>query len=96
MSVPASPHTMRVYDLVGQQVYDADGKKLGRVHDLVADHQDDNLCVTGLVFGRGGWVERFGWTRRPYGKRVRWEYVERWEPRIVLRRGAGVRDSASS
>jgi sporulation protein YlmC with PRC-barrel domain len=88
MSPTGRSQTVPVYDLVGHAVYDADGKKIGRVQDLIAERRGDTLRVTTLVVGRGGMLDRFGWTKGRHGDEVRWEDVQSLHPKITLRRGA--------
>lgn len=44
---------------VGKPVRDADGKKLGHLHDVRARRAGDNLVVHAYVVGSAGLVERF-------------------------------------
>jgi hypothetical protein len=61
---------MRLSDLLGSEVFDADGTSLGHVHDvrLVADGRDIGafgpaLRVHGLLIGRGATGARLGLNR---------------------------------
>lgn len=77
--------TITAYDIVGAKVYDADGKKVGRVDDLVAERRGDSLRVTSLIVGRGGLLDRFGWAKGGHGSTVAWEDVASLQPTIKLR-----------
>lgn len=83
MSRPAAT-TVLTQDLLGREVYDAAGKKLGRVYDLEAGKVGNQLCVTALLVGAGSWITRFGWTPREHGNRIPWEQVENFSPHITL------------
>lgn len=51
---------MRVYfyDLLGKRVVTADGKRLGRIADLIAERRGDALCITGMRLGTQALVRR--------------------------------------
>jgi len=60
---------MRLADLYDKPIYDADGKRLGVVHEVRArDGQ-----VEALDYGAGSLIERFSGKRG--GGRVRWDQV---------------------
>lgn len=80
--------TVRVLELLGRKVYSADGKDLGRVYDLQAEKEGDELRVCALVVSPSTWRERFGWSEKPRGRYVRWEDIASLDPTITLRRGA--------
>ncbi|MEA2931978.1 MAG: hypothetical protein QOI56_763 [Actinomycetota bacterium] len=68
---------MRLSDLIGEDIVDASGGHLGRVHDvrLVQDAPAETgfggrLRVQGLVIGRGGLASRLGYGRT--GSRGPW------------------------
>ena len=69
--------------LVGRRVEDAQGKRLGRVYDLVAEPQDEDLYLTGLLIGARSWWTHFG-PSRGSGRLVRWQQIASLEPRITL------------
>jgi sporulation protein YlmC with PRC-barrel domain len=77
--------SITVHELLGRQVYDADGKKVGRVEDLVAERRGDEFRVTGIVVGRWGLIDRFGWSRTERGPQVPWDEIRSLEPKITLR-----------
>ena len=56
--------------LVGRRVYDAGGRKLGRVDEVLLIREGDNYAVEGLLIGVNGLAERLG-IARPL------EYLER-------------------
>ena len=58
--------TMRITDLIGQQVYGSDGTSLGKVHDVRLVRQapygtSAALRLDGLVIGKGGVAVRLGY-----------------------------------
>ena len=61
--------------LVGRRVYDAEGRKLGRVDEILLVREDDRYAVEGLLIGVNGLAERLG-VARP---------LERLERRLNLR-----------
>jgi sporulation protein YlmC with PRC-barrel domain len=46
------------HELVGSTVVDADGRSLGRLTDLVAEPDGDDLQIAALIVGRRGLVRR--------------------------------------
>lgn len=78
---------MRYRALIGKHVYDADGRPLGRVEDLVAERRGRALRVTELVVGPIPILMRIG-IRPNEGARVEWREVKSFEPDIRLRRTA--------
>ena len=46
--------------LVGRQVYDSEGRKLGRVDEIQLVREDDHYVVEGLLIGVNGLAERLG------------------------------------
>ena len=69
---------MRLSDLRDKKVKGADGKSLGRVHEV---HCDKGRIVA-LKFGAGSLIER--WTDRSEGHRIPWEKVVRVERHHVI------------
>ena len=49
--------------LVGRQVYDSEGRKLGRVDEIRLARKDDHYEVEGLLMGVNGLAERLGVAR---------------------------------
>ena len=90
-------------DIVGSKVVDADGEGLGRVVDLDIDVAG-GFAVTALEIGHPQVIARLQLLRplsqartghRP--RTVAWTDVERIDDgRIILKRGARVRDSTTS
>jgi sporulation protein YlmC with PRC-barrel domain len=82
---------MRYHELVGKQVITADGERIGRVVDLMARKRGEALCVTALLLGKAGLVERIGirHLRRP--RVIAWEDVARIGKQVELRAGAAIR-----
>lgn len=56
--------------LVGTQVHDLDGKKVGRIQELRADSRGDNCVVESYLIGASALIERLSaWTLvRPIGR----------------------------
>lgn len=85
----STSNTVTVYDLLGRAVHDADGHSLGRVYDVVAEAEGQELRVRALLVGPGTWLSRFGWTRGRTGVEVPWDAIAELSPQIRLRRGLG-------
>ena len=51
---------MRLGELLGREVVTESGERLGHVHDLQGELEEGRLCVTALVAGAQGILERFG------------------------------------
>ncbi len=68
--------TITAQSLLGRKVVDINGRKIGRVYDLRAEHVDGELCITHLLVGPRTWLERFGWARGDDGKKVAWDQIE--------------------
>lgn len=77
---------LRVYEILGMEVRDADGTGLGTVHELKAERRGDALCVTGLVIGEKAFISRVGWGKTEHGTEIPWERVAAIGSGIVLRR----------
>jgi hypothetical protein len=45
--------------LIGTRVVDANGKRVGRIEELLAEREGDELLVTHYLVGRYGLFERF-------------------------------------
>ena len=78
--------TIRAQRLMGRKVYAGSGRKLGRVFDMIAERDGDELTVRALLVGSGSWLERFGWKEESSGKEVNWDEIESLSPVIRLRR----------
>lgn len=82
---------MRYHELVGKQVVTADGERIGRVVDLVAGQRGEALCVTALLLGKAGLVERIGIQHTPRPRAIAWADVARIGKEVELRAGAAIR-----
>jgi sporulation protein YlmC with PRC-barrel domain len=82
----------RLSELLGREVVDENGQRLGRVHDVVCDRQPAAATVSALLIGSGGLLSRAGIPGGRRTDRVDWQDVRRVEPRrIVVQTGATVR-----
>jgi sporulation protein YlmC with PRC-barrel domain len=77
--------TLRVQQLMGRRVVDADGRRIGRVVECLAEPDGDELRVVGLLVGWRAWAARFGSARGDAGRLVQWEEIEALDPHISLR-----------
>jgi sporulation protein YlmC with PRC-barrel domain len=77
---------LRLYEILGMHVRDADGADLGTVHELKAERRGDALCVTALVVGNKAFISRVGWGKTERGTEIPWERVAAVGSGIVLRR----------
>ncbi|HEY2321364.1 MAG TPA: PRC-barrel domain-containing protein [Thermoanaerobaculia bacterium] len=71
--------------LTGRQVVDRNGKKLGRIEEIVAEFQGTELIVREVHLGRVGFVERFSlvFGVRMHDKKpdkLRWEDIDFTDP----------------
>lgn len=83
----------RYHDLIGKQVITADGRRLGRVIDLVAERQGEALSVTALLVGQTGLARRIGFKRiltvsLPPPRAIPWRLVARIAGAVHLRASA--------
>jgi sporulation protein YlmC with PRC-barrel domain len=46
--------------LIGRRVETRSGERLGRIHDLVGELAGDELEITAICVGRGGYLARLG------------------------------------
>jgi sporulation protein YlmC with PRC-barrel domain len=86
---------MRMSELLGREVVDESGRKLGRVHDVRGELVGGRLRVIGLVPATGGFLERYGIgthgsggpeEAKVHGHRViPWKDVVRVGPQVVVR-----------
>jgi sporulation protein YlmC with PRC-barrel domain len=51
--------TVRLEDFVGHAVHDADGREIGRLHEVRARREGRELVVVDYLVGPAGWLERF-------------------------------------
>jgi sporulation protein YlmC with PRC-barrel domain len=56
--VPERFREARVEELLGRKVCDADGRKIGRIEELVAEQQGTELVVVEVHLGPGALLER--------------------------------------
>lgn len=71
---------LRYHWLRGKNVRTRDGRRVGRITDLVAEARGESLCVTTLLVGSGGFLRRLTFTDRPFlkevqAKRIPWRLV---------------------
>jgi sporulation protein YlmC with PRC-barrel domain len=86
---------MRVSDLLNVEVSTESGERLGRVHDLRAEHTPRTLKVNGVVVGGFGLLERLGIGAPESAERIRTRDVIPWSSVIRAdRSGVVVRDDA--
>lgn len=76
---------LRIYEILGKEVRDADGARVGKVHELKAERRGHALCVTALVVGDKALISRVGWTKTEHGREIPWERVAAIGSGIVLR-----------
>jgi sporulation protein YlmC with PRC-barrel domain len=92
MSASAAPGTIGLRELLGRVVYDAEGTRLGRVYEVVAEPAGDDLRVAALRVGPRALLARLGAGDGRGGHLVPWERVATLVPHITLRAsGAGGR-----
>lgn len=89
------PATLRLQELIGRVVVDADGQRLGRVVECIAAPRGDELRVVELLVGTRSWATRFGPGEGARGRRVRWEQIATLAPHITLR-GDAMPDSGEA
>ncbi len=77
--------TIRLQQLMGRRVIDADGRRLGRVAECLAEADGGELRVIGLLVGSRAWSARFGSASTLGGRLVHWEEIAELAPHIVLR-----------
>jgi sporulation protein YlmC with PRC-barrel domain len=71
--------------LSGRKVVDRNGKKVGRIEEIVAEYRGADLVVQEVHLGRIGFVERFSlaFGARIHNKkpaRLRWEDIDFSDP----------------
>lgn len=78
---------LRLDRLVGREVYTANHRRLGRVHEVRAEVQGGAWVVTEYVIGVAGLMERLGLGvrlvlgfERPAGYIARWDQLELTNP----------------
>ncbi len=84
---------VRLGELLGAPVRTEDGESLGRLFDLRAELGKHSLRVTGIVVGKGGFLERLGLGAPTAGKRIRTHDMIPWSSVVRAdRRGIVVSD----
>lgn len=79
---------VRVEDLIGQEVRDASGQSIGRIHDLRAEERNGALVVVEYHVGTGAITERLGLSLRkiagvhaePELKKIPWDRLDISDP----------------
>ena len=81
--------TIRLADLIGSSVVDAEGNRIGHVVDLVVDRERD-FALREIVVGSGGWIGRLNMQRalpKRFGHRAKpgiaWSDVDRIERQTI-------------
>jgi sporulation protein YlmC with PRC-barrel domain len=82
---PRPPRRLRLQELMGRQVVDTAGRRVGRVVDVVAEPWGDELRVTALLVGPSAWAARFGPLPGVGGRQVPWQDIVGLSPRITIR-----------
>ena len=69
--------------LCGRKVVDRNGKKVGRIEEIVAEYQGADLVVHEVHLGRRGFFERFSIYSGTHDRtptRLRWEDIDFTDP----------------
>lgn len=79
---------LRYWELVGKKIISADGKEVGRIADLLAQRQGNELRVVAMRVGSGAFIQRIGF-KKMRGKEtpaleIPWEQIARLEKHIYL------------
>lgn len=79
---------LRYSELVGMKVIGADGARIGRIHDLLAEPRGESLRVTTLLVGERALMQRISFQayshlRALQPRGVPWTQVDRIEGRVV-------------
>jgi len=82
-------NSRRLTDLLGLGVEDEDGRRLGHLHDLIAERRGDNAVIVALLVGSGGVLSRLGLPVGARHDRIGWDQVRRIDGhRVVIAKGA--------
>jgi len=76
-----SQSTVHVEDLLGRAVTSADGRRVGRIEEVVAERRGHEHEVAAYLLGPGALLERLGVLHRLLGRkprtcRVRWDQLD--------------------
>lgn len=79
--------TIRLDRLVGREVYTANNRRLGRLHEFRVEQRGNSWIVTDYVIGTLGLMERLGLgvrlllgLERPTGYVARWDQIDLSNP----------------
>jgi hypothetical protein len=79
---------LRLDRIVGREVYAANGRRIGRLHEVRAERRGSTWVITEYVIGAAGLIERLGLGvrlvlgyQRPAGYVARWDQVDISNPR---------------
>jgi hypothetical protein len=79
--------SLRLDRLVGREVYTANNRRLGRLHECRAERRESEWVVAEYVIGGAGLVERLGLgvrlvlgIERPAGYVARWDQIDLSNP----------------
>lgn len=84
MSLPADG-SVSAQALLGREVHDAGGRKIGKLREIEVGRAGDDLCITAILLGLGAWYTRFGWNAQSYGNRIPASDILEYGPVIRLR-----------
>lgn len=92
---------VRYGELIGKEVVDAEGKRVGRIADVVAEPERGRLRVTALLVGAGALAARIGFKRFAFLAPMRaltipWDQVAAVGDQVQLRPGASWEDMAAA
>jgi hypothetical protein len=80
--------SIRLDRVVGREVYAANGRRIGRLHEVRAERRASTWVVTEYVIGAAGLIERLGLGvrlvlgfERPTGYVARWDQLDLSNPR---------------
>ena len=72
--------TINVEHLLGCKVCDANGKKIGRIEEIIAAHRENELVVTEFHVGRRALAERLSALRGEEPQRIKWRDLDLSDP----------------
>jgi hypothetical protein len=82
-----SAREVHVERLIGREVHDAAGRRVGRIAEIVARKKDDEFVVASYIVGPVAWIHRFavaglGLRMRGLGRvyRVEWDEMDLSDP----------------